>query len=115
MYSPAAAFAVQEKAIGCHCENRVHHSRRFALLMWPLAQLPFVAALPTLFRALVLAGVRLFLWWWPGGPVGGGTACAWSVPRATFTVGQDVTFVLAAMHGERTACGQGARSRPACC
>ena len=45
LYSPAAAFAVQERAIGCHHENIVFIKPPFyALLMWPLAQLPFVAA-----------------------------------------------------------------------
>ena len=45
LYSPAAAFAVQDRAIGCHHENLVFIKPPFyALLMWPLAQLPFVAA-----------------------------------------------------------------------
>jgi len=100
LYSPAAAFRVQERAIGCHHENIVFIKPPFyALLMWPLAQLPFVPAF-YLFRALVLAGVGLFLWWWPGTRWAAAAACAWSVPLgATFTVGQDVTFVLAAAMG----------------
>ena len=100
LYSPAAAFAVQERAIGCHHENIVFIKPPFyALLMWPLAQLPFVAAF-YVFRGLVLAGVGLFLWWWPGDRWAAAAACAWSVPLgATFTVGQDVTFVLAAAMG----------------
>jgi hypothetical protein len=100
LYSPAAAFAVQERAIGCHHENLVFIKPPFyALLMWPFAQLPFVPAF-YLFRALVLAGVGLFLWLWPGDRWVAAAACAWSVPlAATFTVGQDVIFVLAAAMG----------------
>ena len=42
---PGAAFAVQERALGCHHENLVFIKPPFyALLMWPLAQLPFVPA-----------------------------------------------------------------------
>jgi hypothetical protein len=100
LYSPAAAFAVQEKAIGCHHENIVFIKPPFyALLMWPFAQLPFVPAF-YLFRALVLAGVGAFLWLWPADRWAAAAACAWSVPlAATFTVGQDVIFVLAAVLG----------------
>jgi hypothetical protein len=100
LYSPQAAFAVQERAIGCHHENLVFIKPPFyALLMWPLAQLPFVAAF-YVFRALVLAGVGVFLWLWPGDRWAAAAACAWSVPLgATFTVGQDVVFVLAAAMG----------------
>jgi hypothetical protein len=100
LYSPAAAFAVQERAIGCHHENIVFIKPPFyALLMWPFAQLPFVPAF-YLFRALVLAGVAVFLWWWPGDRWAAAAACAWSVPlAATLTVGQDVIFVLAAVVG----------------
>ena len=100
LYSPAAAFAVQEKAIGCHHENLVFIKPPFyALLLWPFAQLPFVPAF-YLFRTLVLAGVGLFLWWWPGNRWTAAAACAWSVPlAATFTAGQDVIFVLAMVMG----------------
>src|SRR5713101_4902658 len=66
LYSPDAAFAVQERAIGCHGENIVFIKPPFyALLMWPFAQLPFVPAF-YLFRTLVLVGIGLFLWLWPG-------------------------------------------------
>ena len=100
LYSPEAAFAAQEKAIGCHHENIVFIKPPFyALLMWPLAQLPFVPAF-YLFRALVLAGVGLFLWLWPGDRWVAAAICAWSVPlAATFTVGQDVIFILVAVLG----------------
>jgi hypothetical protein len=100
LYSSEAAFAVQERAIGCHHENMVFIKPPFyALLMWPFAQLPFVPAF-YLFRALVLAGVGLFLWLWPGDRWVAAAACAWSVPlAATFTVGQDVIFVLVAVLG----------------
>jgi hypothetical protein len=100
LYSPAAAFAVQDRAIGCHHENLVFIKPPFyALLMWPLAQLPFVTAFH-LFRVLVLTGVGLFLWLWPGDRWAAAAACAWSVPlAATFTVGQDVIFLLVAALG----------------
>jgi hypothetical protein len=100
LYSPDAAFAVQERAIGCHHENLVFIKPPFyALLMWPLAQLPFLPAF-YLFRTLVLAGVGLFLWMWPGDRWVAAAACAWSVPLATtFTVGQDAIFVLVAVMG----------------
>src|ERR1035438_5877587 len=100
LYSPQAAFAAQERAIGCHHENLVFIKPPFyALLMWPFAQLPFLLAF-YLFRVLVLAGVGLFLWSWPGNRWAAAAACAWSLPlAATFTVGQDVIFVLAAGMG----------------
>jgi hypothetical protein len=103
LYSPDAAFAEQERALGCHHKNLVFIKPPFyALLMWPFAQLPFLPAF-YLFRTLVLAGVGLFLWLWPGDRWVAAAACAWSVPLATtFTVGQDVIFVLvAAMGGYR--------------
>jgi hypothetical protein len=97
LYRPEAAFAVQEKAIGCHHGNLVFVKPPFyALLMKPFAQLPFVPAF-WLFRGLVLAGIGLFLWMWPGDRWIAAAACAWSLPMAaTFTVGQDVVFVLCA-------------------
>ena len=100
LYTPAAAFAVQEQALGCHHENIVFIKPPFyALLMWPFAQLPFVPAF-YLFRTLVLVGVGLFLWLWPGDRWVAAAACAWSVPlAATFTVGQDVIFILLAVFG----------------
>jgi Glycosyltransferase family 87 len=100
LYSPGAAFAVQEQSIGCHHENLVFIKPPFyALLMWPFAQLPFVPAF-YLFRVLVLVGVAVFLWMWPGDRWAAAAACAWSVPlAATFTVGQDVVFVLVAVLG----------------
>jgi hypothetical protein len=100
LYSPAAAFAVQEMALGCHHENIVFIKPPFyALLMWPFAQLPFVHAF-YLFRTLVLAGIGLFLWLWPGDRWVAAAACAWSLPlAATFTVGQDVVFILLAVLG----------------
>ena len=100
LYSPDAAFAAQDKAIGCHNRNIIFIKPPFyALLMWPFAQLPFFPAF-YLFRALVLGGVALFLWMWPGNRWAAAAACAWSVPLATtFTVGQDVVFVLVAVLG----------------
>jgi hypothetical protein len=91
---------VQDRALGCHHENLVFIKPPFyALLMWPLAQLPFVAAF-YVFRILVLVGVGLFLWLWPGDRWAAAAACAWSVPlAATFTVGQDVIFLLVAALG----------------
>lgn len=100
LYSPEASYAVQDRAIGCHHDSVVFIKPPFyALLMRPLAQLPFVPAF-YLFRALVLVGVGVFLWLWPGDRWAAAAACAWSLPLATvFTVGQDVVFVLAAVMG----------------
>jgi hypothetical protein len=100
LYSPAAAFAAQDKALGCHHPNQVFIKPPFyALLMWPLAQLPFVPAF-YLFRTLTLAGVGLLLWMWPGNRWAAAAACAWSVPLATtVTVGQDIVFLLVAVMG----------------
>jgi hypothetical protein len=48
----------------------------------------------------VLAAVGLFLWLWPGDRLVAAAACAWYVPlAATFTVGQDVVFILVAVLG----------------
>src|SRR5215471_4920413 len=76
LYTPAAAFAVQEHALGCHHENIVFIKPPFyALLMWPFAQLPFVSAF-YLFRTLVLVEVGVFLWLWPGDRWTAAAACA---------------------------------------
>jgi hypothetical protein len=96
MYSPAAVFAAEESAMGCHMENLIFIRPPFyALLMRPLAQLPFLAALWT-WRALGLAAIGIFLWLWPGDRLVAAAGCAWFLPlAANFTVGQDVALVLA--------------------
>ena len=102
--------------IGCHHENLVFIKPPFyALLMWPLAQLPFVTAF-YLFRVLVLTGVGLFLWLWPGDRWAAAAACAWSVPlAATFTVGQDVIFLLVAALGAYRMLRSGRPFLAGCC
>jgi len=100
LYSPEAAFAVQQQTMGCWHPNEIFIKPPFyALLMWPLAQLPFLTAL-ALWRILGLAAMAGFIWLWRGDRLAAVAACAWSLPLATnFTSGQDVTFVLLAAMG----------------
>ena len=57
MCSPEAVFAVEKDAMGCYLENIIYIKPPFyALLMWPLAQLPFLTAF-ALWRILCLAAV----------------------------------------------------------
>jgi hypothetical protein len=100
IYSPAAVFAAEQQAMGCHMENIIFIKPPFyAWLMWPFAQLPFMTAI-ALWRALGLAAIGLFLWMWPGSKLVAAAACAWSLPlAANFNAGQDVAFVLAAAMG----------------
>lgn len=99
-YSPDAVFAVEDRAMGCHIENLIFIKPPFyAVLMSPVAQLPFMAAI-ALWRILGLAALCVFLWLWPGDRLVHAAGCAWFLPVATsFNVGQDVAFVLAASAG----------------
>jgi Glycosyltransferase family 87 len=100
LYVPQAAFDVERQAMGCVMENLVFIRPPFyALLMWPLAQLPFMTALE-LWRVLGLAAVGAFIWMWPGDKWIAAAACAWYLPLANnFTVGQDVAFLLVLLLG----------------
>ncbi|HUK17225.1 MAG TPA: glycosyltransferase family 87 protein [Bryobacteraceae bacterium] len=99
-YSPEAVFAAEDRATGCHIDNLIFIKPPFyAVLMWPLAQLPFAAAI-FIWRVLGLAALGVFLWLWPGDRLAHLAGCAWFLPVATsFNVGQDVAFVLAAATG----------------
>jgi hypothetical protein len=100
LYVPQAAFDVERKAMGCVMENLVFIRPPFyALLMWPLAQLPFMTAL-VLWRLMELAAVGAFIWMWHGDKWIASAACAWYLPLATsFTVGQDLAFLLVLLVG----------------
>ena len=100
LYVPQAAFEVERKAMGCVMENLVFIRPPFyALLMWPLAQLPFMTAL-VLWRVLGLAAVGAFIWMWPGDKWIAAAACAWYLPLATnLTVGQDLALILVMLMG----------------
>lgn len=100
LYSPQAAFDVERRAMGCVMENLIFIRPPFyALLMWPLAQLPFMTAL-VLWRILGLAAVGAFIWMWPDDKWVTTAACAWYLPLATnFTVGQDLAFLLVVLLG----------------
>jgi len=95
LYVPQAAFDVERKAMGCVMENLIFIRPPFyALLMWPLAQLPFMTAL-VLWRVLGLAAVGAFIWMWPDDKWVAAAACAWYLPLASnFTMGQDVAFLV---------------------
>jgi hypothetical protein len=103
-YSPDAVFVAEERATGCpmkgHMENLIFIKPPFyAVLMWPLAQLPFMTAIVA-WRILGLAALGVFLWLWPGDRLVHAAGCVWFLPVATsFNVGQDVAFVLAAATG----------------
>jgi len=100
MYSPDAVFAAQDRAMGCHKDYIIFIKPPFyGLIMWPLARLPFDAAL-WLWRILGLAALGIFLWLWPCDRLVAAAACAWFLPEASnFTAGQDVAFVLALVAG----------------
>ena len=100
LYVPQAAFDVERNAMGCVMENLVFIRPPFyALVMRPLAQLPFMPAL-VLWRILGLAAVGAFIWMWPGDKWIAAAACAWYLPLANnFTVGQDVVFLLVLLLG----------------
>ena len=100
LYVPQAAFDVERKAMGCVMENLIFIRPPFyALLMWPLAQLPFMPAL-VLWRILGLAAVGAFIWMWPDDKWIAAVACAWYLPlAANFTMGQDVAFLLVLLLG----------------
>jgi hypothetical protein len=97
-YSPDAVLAVEDQAVGCHTPNLIFIKPPFyAVLMWPLAQLPFGAAI-AIWRVLCLAALGVFLWLWPGDRLAHIAGTAWFLPAATsFNTGQDVAFVLAAV------------------
>lgn len=99
-YSPETVFATEDRANGCHLENLIFIKPPFyAVLMWPLARLPFAAAI-AIWRILGLAALGVFIWLWPGDRLANLAACAWFMPVATsFNAGQDVAFVLAAATG----------------
>lgn len=99
-YSPQAVFAAEDRATGCHIENLIFIKPPFyAVLMWPLVQLPFPAAI-FIWRTLGLAALAVFLILWPGDRLAHLAGCVWFLPVATsFNVGQDVAFVLAAATG----------------
>ena len=96
MYSPPAAFAAEEAAMGCHMENLIFIRPPFyAMLMWPLAHFPFLTAF-WVWRILGLVAIGVFLWLWPADRWVAAAGCAWFLPlAANFTVGQDVALVLA--------------------
>jgi hypothetical protein len=98
LYLPEAAFAAEKAAVGCSMENLVYIKPPFyALLMWPLAQLPFATAF-IVWRVLGLIALGWFLWWWPGDRWVAAAAMAWFPPvAANFTVGQDVALLLLAV------------------
>jgi len=100
MYSPAAVFAEEDRAMGCHTQNLIFIKPPFyGLLMRPLTRLPFQTAL-WLWRMLGLCALGVFLWLWPGDRLVAMAACAWFLPEATnFTMGQDVAIVLALTTG----------------
>lgn len=99
-YSPEAVFAAQDRAMGCHMQDLIFIKPPFyAVLMWPLAQLPFMTAI-ALWRILGLAAMGAFLWLWPGDRLVHAAGCVWFLPVATsFNMGQDVALVLAAATG----------------
>ncbi len=99
-YSPEAVFAAEDRAMGCHQDFLIFIKPPFyAVLLWPLAQLPFPTAI-AIWRVLVLAALGAFVWLWPGDRLAHAAGCVWFVPVATcYNVGQDVAFVLAAAAG----------------
>jgi hypothetical protein len=99
-YSPDAVFAAEKAAMGCYKPYLIFIRPPFyALLMAPFAHLPFEAAY-WLWRMLGLAALGVFLWLWPGDKLAAVAGCAWFFPlAANFTVGQDVTLVLALATG----------------
>jgi hypothetical protein len=99
-YSRDAVFAEEDRAVGCHTDNLIFIKPPFyAVLMWPVAQLPFGTAI-VLWRLLGVAALGLFVWFWPGDRFAHLAGIAWFMPVITsINTGQDVAFVLAAVVG----------------
>src|SRR5579872_3993168 len=95
IYDPATVFSVLDRTVGCHAAWAVWIKPPFyAVLMWPLAQLPFAWAL-WIWRALGVGALAGFVWLWPGNRLAAAAVLAWLLPvAANFTNGQDVTFLL---------------------
>jgi hypothetical protein len=65
-----------------------------ALLMWPLARLPFLLA-SHVWEILIVAAIALFCCLWPGDRKTAALACCWSYPLFdVFANGQDVAILL---------------------
>lgn len=66
----------------------------FGLVLWPLAQAPYVWA-SAIWELLCAAAIACFVWLWPGKRMWTITACCWSLPVwMTLAEGQDVAFLL---------------------
>ncbi len=66
----------------------------YAALVWPLAQLPYEAAL-RVWQALSLAALAAFVWCWREDRWLAALVCVWSLPMlANFIYGQDALFIL---------------------
>ena len=67
----------------------------FGLLLWPLAQVPYLSA-SAIWESLCALAIASFPWIWPGRKrIWTITACCWSLPVwMTLAEGQDVAFLL---------------------
>jgi Glycosyltransferase family 87 len=98
LYSPAAEQHIQRE-LGCTGKGFGQFVRLpyFALAIWPLAKLPFSAAL-VIWRVLCAAAALLFVFTWPGSRWRALAVCAWSFPLlSAFVYGQDVPVLLLAV------------------
>ena len=96
LYDPPSVLREQRKAVGFTNARRMFVRPPFyALVLWPLARLPFPIAF-AVYQAFMLAAVIAFVWLWriPGRAVSA-LACCWSMPLiGSFAIGQDVPLLL---------------------
>jgi len=96
LYVPARVLETEARTEGSSSPTRLFMRLPcFALLFWPLAQLPYPAA-SAIWEALCLAGIVVFVLLWPKGQRRhAAVACCWSLPLwMTVAEGQDIGFLL---------------------
>ena len=101
LYNAPAVLAVQRQAVGITNAQRLFVRPPFyAVLLWPLACLPYRAAF-LVFQAIMLAATLAFIWLWRIPSRTAATlACCWSMPlMGSFAIGQDIPLLLAVLAG----------------
>jgi hypothetical protein len=95
MYDVPSNLHVMREAAGWDNVNRLFNRPPFyALLLWPLGRLPFLAA-SHVWEILIIATIAAFCFLWPGDRKVTTLVCCWSFPLFhVFANGQDVAILL---------------------